>query len=175
MPARQVLHLRARRQTLLNHPRTERRVMHAPPLAHNLDPCLCGCHCGSLGSQHAAAAFHAAKQTKPASRPQCGHQPTLTERVNVGSVGWSAYRQSSSGSKVCRRKATIMASCSRLSTGECASFGPMAASAVVWRLRHFCTVVGLMPWRRASALTLSWLRCIARRTASVVVVLPWRT
>ena len=52
--------------------------MHAPPLAHNLDPCLCGCHSGSLGSQHAAAAFHAAKQTKPASRPQCGHQRTLT-------------------------------------------------------------------------------------------------
>jgi hypothetical protein len=35
--------------------------------------------------------------------------------------------------------------------------------------------VGLMLWRRASALTLSWLRCIARRTASVVVALPWRT
>ena len=27
-----------------------------------------------------------------------------------------------------------------------ASFGPMATSAVVWRLHHFCTVVGLMPW-----------------------------
>ena len=32
-----------------------------------------------------------------------------------------------------------------------------------------------MLWRGASALTLSWLRCIARRTASVVVALPWRT
>jgi len=40
VPARQVPHPGARRQTLLNHPRTERRVMHAPPLANNLDPCL---------------------------------------------------------------------------------------------------------------------------------------
>lgn len=36
-------------------------------------------------------------------------------------------------------------------------------------------VVGLMPRRRASALTLSSLRCIARRTASVVVALPCKT
>ena len=66
----------------------------------------------------------------------------------------------------------MTASCSRVSTGERACLGPIAASAVVWRLRHFWTVVGLIPWRRASALTLSWLRCIARRTASVVVALP---
>jgi hypothetical protein len=69
----------------------------------------------------------------------------------------------------------MTASCSRVSTGERACLGPIAASAVVWRLRHFWTVVGLIPWRRASALTLAWLRCIARRTASVVVALPWRT
>src|SRR5215213_11231206 len=68
-----------------------------------------------------------------------------------------------------------MASCSGLRTVERASFGPIRASAVVRRLRHFGTVVGLMPWRRASALTLSSLRCIARRIASVVVALPWRT
>jgi len=52
--------------------------MHAPPLANNLDPCLWGCHCGSLSGHHAATAFHAAKQTKPASPSQDGHQPTLT-------------------------------------------------------------------------------------------------
>jgi len=54
--------------------------MHAPPLANNLDPCLCGCHCGSLSGHHAVVAFHAAKQTKPASPSQDGHQPTLTAR-----------------------------------------------------------------------------------------------
>jgi hypothetical protein len=31
----------------------------------------------------------------------------------------------------------------------------MRSSATVWRLRHFCTVVGLIPYRLASALTLS--------------------
>ncbi len=57
--------------------------MHAPPLTNNLDPCLCGCHCGSLSAHHAAHAFHAAKQTKPASPSQDGHQPTLTSRRNT--------------------------------------------------------------------------------------------
>ena len=33
--------------------------------------------------QHAAAAFHAAKQTKPTLRPQCGYQLTLTVGVHV--------------------------------------------------------------------------------------------
>ena len=79
MPARQVPHPCARRQTLLNHPRPERCVMHAPPLTNNLDPCLCRCHCGSLSVHNAANAFHAAKQTKPASPSQGGHQPTLTD------------------------------------------------------------------------------------------------
>ena len=52
------------------------------------------------------------------------------------------------------------------------AFGLIAASAVCTRLRHFCTVVGLIPWRRVSAPTLSSLRCIARRNASVVMTLP---
>jgi hypothetical protein len=39
MPARQVPHPRAGRQSFRNHPRTKRWVMHAPPLANNLDPC----------------------------------------------------------------------------------------------------------------------------------------
>jgi hypothetical protein len=86
MPARQVPHPRAGRQSFRNHPRTKRCVMHAPPLPNNLDPCRWGCHCGSLKSQHAAAAFHAAKQTKLASRPQCGHQPTFTDERSCALV-----------------------------------------------------------------------------------------
>jgi hypothetical protein len=53
------------------------------------------------------------------------------------------------------RKVTMIASSSAVSIVECATFGPMRASAADPRLRHFCTVVGLMPQRRASALTLS--------------------
>jgi hypothetical protein len=43
-----------------------------------------------------------------------------------------------------------------VSTGERACLGPIAASAVVWRLRHFWTVVGLIPWRRARGYSRSW-------------------
>ena len=39
----------------------------------------------------------------------------------------------------------MTASSSRLSTPERGSFGPIRASELVWRERHFCTVVGLMP------------------------------
>ena len=67
-------------------------------------------------------------------------------------VGCRPWRQSSNGSSVCRRKATTTASCSGVRVVERASFGPIARSAVVWRLRHFWTVVGPIPWRRASAL-----------------------
>jgi len=44
-----------------------------------------------------------------------------------------------------------------LSTEDCGCLGPIVTSSVVWRLRHFWTVVGLTPWRRASALTLASL------------------
>jgi len=37
---------------------------------------------------------------------------------------------------------------------------------------HLTTVFGLIPWRRASALMLSRLHCIARRIACVVLALP---
>ena len=37
---------------------------------------------------------------------------------------------------------------------------------------HLTTVFGLIPWRRASALMLSSLCCIARPTACVVLALP---
>jgi hypothetical protein len=68
-----------------------------------------------------------------------------------------------------------MASCSRLRTVDLGSDGPIGLSAVVSRLRHFCTVVGLIPYRFARALTLSSLRCSARRIAAVVRALPRRT
>jgi hypothetical protein len=50
------------------------------------------------------------------------------ERVRVGIVGCSAYRQSSSGSSVCRRKATITASSSIVRTVEGGFVGPVATS-----------------------------------------------
>jgi len=46
---------------------------------------------------------------------------------------------------VWRRKATIMASCSSVNTVEWGSVGPIGRSATVVRLRHFWTVVGLIP------------------------------
>jgi hypothetical protein len=49
----------------------------------------------------------------------------------------------------------MTASSSTVSTVERIAFGPIRSSAVVGRLRHFCTVVGLIPKRLAAALTLS--------------------
>ena len=46
-----------------------------------------------------------------------------------------------------------MASSSGVSTVERIRFGPIRASAAVARWRHFWTVVGLTPNRRARALT----------------------
>src|SRR3954468_21469043 len=45
------------------------------------------------------------------------------ERVRCGIVGWSAYKQSSSGRSVCRRKPTMTASSSIDSTVDRGSFG----------------------------------------------------
>ena len=39
----------------------------------------------------------------------------------------------------------MTASSARLSTLEWSAFGPIRASVQVWRERHFCTVVALMP------------------------------
>src|SRR6266576_965868 len=69
------------------------------------------------------------------------------DRVRCGIVACSAYRQSSSGSKVCRRNATTIASSSIDSTVELGCFGPAGRSATQLRLRHLATVFGLMPWR----------------------------
>ncbi len=60
----------------------------------------------------------------------------------------------------------MMPSSSGVRTVERISFGPMRASAVVERLRHFCTVVGLTPCRLASALTLSTEALGSRRLMS---------
>jgi len=63
----------------------------------------------------------------------------------------------------------------RREDGGARLLGPMAASAVVVRLRHFWMVVGLTPKRLARALTLSCCSWIARRTACIVRAHPWRT
>ena len=62
------------------------------------------------------------------------------ERVSFGIEGCSAYRQSSSGSKVCLRKATTTASSSIVSTVEEGVFGPVGMSATEVLLFHLPTV-----------------------------------
>ena len=57
-------------------------------------------------------------------------------------IAWSAWRQSSSGSSVCLRKAAIRASSSGDSTVERRVFGPIGASSTQSRFRHFITVSG---------------------------------
>lgn len=64
---------------------------------------------------------------------------------------------------------------SLLSTVDNGVFGSMGRSVTERRFFHFCTMLALMPQRFASALTLSWLSWIARRTVSVVRAQPWRT
>ena len=56
----------------------------------------------------------------------------------------------SSGSNVCRLKATIIAFSALSKTVDRGSFGPVLRSSTVRRLRHFVTVLGLMPSSRLS-------------------------
>jgi hypothetical protein len=63
--------------------------------------------------------------------------------------------QSSSGRRVCRRKATTIASSWTESTVECGALDPVGRSAVASRFLHLATVLGLMPWRSAKALKLA--------------------
>ena len=77
------------------------------------------------------------------------------DRVGFGIVAGSAWRQSSSGKSACRRKATITASSSTVSTVEVGFFGPVGTSAAELRLLHFATVLRLTPQRFARALGLS--------------------
>ena len=64
-------------------------------------------------------------------------------RVRWGRVACKAYRQSSSGSSVCRRNATISAFAAFVSTVECGCFGPIGASWTDGRVFHVATVLGL--------------------------------
>jgi hypothetical protein len=66
------------------------------------------------------------------------------ERVKPGMLLCRAYSQSSRGSRVCRRNATHIASCSGVSTVERAGFGPIGASCTKVRFFHFAAVFGLM-------------------------------
>lgn len=77
----------------------------------------------------------------------------------------TGLRQSSRGSRVWRRKATTIASPSAESTVERGCFGPIDSSAVACRRRHLARVLRSMPWRRARAAMLSWLRSMDRRPA----------
>ena len=99
------------------------------------------------------------------------------ERVRFGidscrAYSCRAYRQSSSGSRVCLRKATMSASSSLVKTVDMGTFGPIWRSLALLRLRLLATVLGLIPYRTAKILRLSWLFCIARRVAFVVRALP---
>src|SRR4051794_17119356 len=62
------------------------------------------------------------------------------ERVRGGIVGGSAYKQSSSGRSVCRRKPTMTASSSIDSTVDRGSFGPVRRSTTELRAFHLRTV-----------------------------------
>jgi len=104
------------------------------------------------------AAFEV-RQARDAMAPQAPVR--ADERARPGIEGRSAERPSSSGGRAWRRKAAIIASCSGVGTVERGSVGPIGRSATVSRWRHSRTVVGLIPYRRASALALSSLRLAA--------------
>ena len=94
------------------------------------------------------------------------------ERVRCGIVGCKAYRQSSGGKSVCRRKATMTASSSSPRTVERSSLGPVLRSSSVCRFRHLATVFGSIPNSRLSSASEACDRCIAALTACVLVAQP---
>ena len=57
-------------------------------------------------------------------------------------------------------------------TVERGAFGPMGTSLTKARLRHLATVLWFSPYCAASSLSGAFDRCIAARTACVVVALP---
>src|SRR5277367_352605 len=73
-------------------------------------------------------------------------------------VGCRAYRQSSSGSSVCLRKATTTASSSTDRAVDLGFLGPVGRSETDDRAFHLAMVFGLTPWRLASpqALLMVW-------------------
>ena len=84
------------------------------------------------------------------------------ERVRCGMVGCRAYRQSSSGNKVCLRKATTTASSSTDRTVDLGSFGPVGRSETEGRAFHLATVFGLT--RSASQASQALLTMLHRPT-----------
>src|SRR5437764_4134668 len=102
-----------------------------------------------------------------------GHlrQPSKDDRASCGLVARSAYRAPSSGSQVCRRKATTIASSSIDSTVELGCFGPVGRSATKLRLRHLAAVFGLVPWRYGPQTLLTTLYrstdCLCRNGAAM--------
>jgi hypothetical protein len=75
----------------------------------------------------------------------CAARNIAVHRVRCGIVACSAYKQSSSGSSVCRRNAMIRVSSSADSTVECGAAGPIGRSSGLVRFRHLATVLGLIP------------------------------
>ena len=69
----------------------------------------------------------------------------------LGDAVPEAAQQSSSGRSVRLRNSTTMASSASVKVVERGFAGPIAASAVVVRLRHFRTVLGSTPYWRARA------------------------
>jgi hypothetical protein len=59
-----------------------------------------------------------------------------------------------------------------LRTDERGSFGPVLGSSTVSRLRHFATILGLIPSSRISAAVEACVRSIAARMARMVMVQP---
>src|SRR5579871_4693573 len=68
-----------------------------------------------------------------------------------------------------------MASSSAVSTVDRGALGPIGASWRKLRFLHLATVLRFRPYLAASSLSGAFDRCIAARTAYVVVALPWST
>ena len=95
--------------------------------------------------------------------------------MSVGMDGLRAQKTSSSGRRVCTRKATMEASSRGVRVVLLRSRGPIGESSTPSLLRHLATVLGLTPWRRANAATDSlelWNSALVR---IVVVALPCRS
>lgn len=86
-----------------------------------------------------------------------------------------SFRQpstSSSGSSVFCRNATTMASSAGVSTVLFGALGPIGASAVVVRPRHFFTVLGFRPYSAARERVLACDAWSSARIRGVVRALP---
>jgi hypothetical protein len=89
--------------------------------------------------------FSAVSSTGSREMPWRWRQRCKALRLRLGMVSLRQPSTSSSGSSVFCRNATTMASSAGVSTVLFGAFGPIGASAVVVRLRHFFTVFGFRP------------------------------